>query len=82
MSDALFTNVIAADLAVDIFFWISSFLACYYFLTRMHSNNGVSDNPLWIITKRYFRLTPLYLFTMLFFWKLLPIFGGEGPLFW
>lgn len=33
MGNSLFTNVIAADLAVDIFFWLSAFLAVYYYLS-------------------------------------------------
>ena len=48
----------------------------------MHMDEGLSQNPLWIIFKRYLRLTPLYLLTLLLFWKFLPLFGGDGPLFW
>ena len=34
-----------------------------------------------IILNRLMRLAPLYYFTVLFFWKFMPLFGGDGPAF-
>jgi peptidoglycan/LPS O-acetylase OafA/YrhL len=81
MSDSLFTIVIAAELAVDIFFWLSSFLACYFLLMRMNDNEGNLGSVMKIILNRVVRLLPLYIFALLFYWKLIVIYGGEGPMF-
>jgi peptidoglycan/LPS O-acetylase OafA/YrhL len=81
MSDILFSIVISAELAVDIFFWLSSFLASYFLLIRMNDNDGNLGNSAKIILNRFMRLLPLYIFTMLLFWKLIVIYGGEGPMF-
>jgi len=81
MSDALFTFVISADLAVDIFFWLSAFLASYLLLSKMNDNEGNLGSILKIYLNRLMRLWPLYIFTILFFWRFMPIFGGDGPMF-
>ena len=81
MSDTLFTVVISAELAVDIFFWLSSFLACYFLLMRMNENAGNLGSILKIILNRFVRLLPLYVFALLFYWKLMVTYGGEGPMF-
>jgi hypothetical protein len=32
--------------------------------------------------ERYYRLTPLYVFMLLFLWKFLSVIGGQGPMFY
>lgn len=67
---------------VDIFFWLSAFLASYQLLVKMRLNNGqLPSNKCMLILARFARLWPLYVFTLLFFWRIIPLFGGEGPMF-
>jgi hypothetical protein len=35
-----------------------------------------------IYMHRIVRLLPLYFFAIMFFWKFLVLFGGDGPLFY
>jgi len=81
MSDTLFTIVISAELAVDIFFWLTAFLASYFLLVKMDDNCGNYGSIIKIYFNRFMRLFPLYLFTLLFFWKFIALYGGEGPMF-
>lgn len=49
----------------------------------MKINNGaLPSNKFVLIFSRFMRLWPLYVFTLLFFWRFMPLFGGEGPLFY
>ncbi len=74
--------MLSADLFADIFFWISAFLASYQLLVRMKLNDGkLPSNKFVLIFSRFMRLWPLYVFTLLFFWRFMPLFGGDGPLF-
>ena len=66
---------------VDLFFWITAFLSTYFFLNVMNNNDGNIGSILKIYLNRYMRLTPLYAFMILFYWKFLNLFGGDGPLF-
>ena len=48
----------------------------------MYLNEG--RLPYWktkLILNRAIRLLPLYFFTLVFFWRFMVLFGGEGPLF-
>ena len=81
MTDVSFSQILMSELAVDVFFWLSAFLACYFFLNRMHDNDGTLSSSLMIVLNRYVRLIPLYVFALLFFWKFIAIFGGDGPMF-
>jgi len=48
----------------------------------MKLNDGkLPSNKFVIYFNRFIRLWPLYTFTLLFFWRGMPLFGGEGPLF-
>jgi len=76
-----FSVVLAGDLAVDIFFWLTAFLACYFLLNKMHDNDGDLGSIAKILMNRYVRLFPLYFFTLFFFWKFIVVFGGDGPMF-
>jgi peptidoglycan/LPS O-acetylase OafA/YrhL len=81
MSDTFFTFVISAELVVDIFFWLTAFLSTYFMLVRMNDNDGNYGSVLKFYFNRFMRLFPLYLFTLLFFWKYITLYGGEGPMF-
>ena len=77
-----FSMVLSADLIVDSFFWISAFLASYQLLVRMKLNDGkLPSNKFALCFNRFMRLWPLYVFVLFFFWRFMPLFGGEGPLF-
>lgn len=78
----MFSLVISAELAVDIFFWLSAFLSSYYLLIKMNDNDGNIGSYLKIYFARIARLWPLYCFALLFFWKFLVLFGGDGPMFY
>ena len=82
LQSGFFSLVLSADLVTDIFFWLSAFLASYQLLVKMRLNDGqLPSNKFVIIFCRFIRLWPLYVFTLLFFWRVIPLFGGEGPLF-
>lgn len=81
MQSFIFSIVIGGELAVDVFFWLTAFLSCYFLLNKMHDNDGERGSYVKIILNRYVRLFPMYLFTLLFFWKVLTLFGGDGPMF-
>lgn len=77
-----FSFIISADLFVDCFFWLGAFLASYQLLMRMSINEGrLPSGKCKLYLSRMARLLPLYVFTLLFFWRFAVLFGGEGPLF-
>lgn len=78
MSDSLFNVVIQAEFVVDVFFWLTAFLASYLILVKM-KETGVSF--IVVVINRFVRLWPSYLITLLISWKVMGLFGGEGPLF-
>ena len=82
MSDFLFSIVLSAELVVDIFFWLTAFLGTFYMLSKMKDQDGILGNWFMIILNRLVRLLPTYMFALLFFWKFLPQFGGDGPMFY
>lgn len=74
--------MLSADLVVDAFFWLSAFLVSYSLLVKMQLNEGNLPCSKWkLILNRFMRLIPLYFFTLVFFWRFITLFGGEGPLF-
>jgi len=81
MEGIFFGLVIQAELIVDIFFWLSAFLASYFMLVHIHNNSGSLGSWPRIYIKRVVRILPAYAFTLFFFWKVLVLFGGDGPRF-
>ena len=81
MESLSFAWVISGDLAVDIFFWLTAFLSVYFLLNKMHDSDGELGSAFKIIFNRYIRLFPLYFFSLFYFWKIMVLFGGEGPVF-
>lgn len=55
-----FDLISAAPYAVDIFFWLSGFLAVYILLCSTNKRNGRLGSPLMIYLHRYLRITPVY----------------------
>mmetsp|Transcript_14995 Transcript_14995/g.23221 ORF Transcript_14995/g.23221 Transcript_14995/m.23221 type:complete len:112 (+) Transcript_14995:914-1249(+) len=75
--------ILQADLQAGIFYCTTGFLVSFYILKKMQQNDGVLwTHPLRIFLERYFRLTPLYFFMMLFLTKFVSLFGGRGPMFY
>lgn len=82
MDSRYFGFIISADLFVDVFFWLGAFLASYQLLMRMSVNEGrLPSGKCKLLVGRMARLWPLYIFTLLFFWRFMVLFGGEGPMF-
>ena len=78
MTDSLFSLVIQAEFVVDIFFWITAFLASYLLLVKLKETNV---SLVMVIVNRIVRLWPSYAITLLISWKIMSLFGGEGPMF-
>ncbi|XP_078365906.1 O-acyltransferase like protein-like isoform X2 [Oculina patagonica] len=75
-----FQTVGNATFSVDTFFFLSGLLVAYLSLRRMEKNNG--QLPLFkYYFHRFWRLTPVYMFCLLFFAKLAR-FLGDGPLWY
>jgi peptidoglycan/LPS O-acetylase OafA/YrhL len=82
MTSITFTIVLQAELFVDIFFWMSAFLASYFLLIKLQENQGKFGTSIFtLVLHRVARILPVYMFVLGFFWKFLPLFGGEGPIF-
>lgn len=65
----------SAHYSVDTFFWMSGFMVCYNVLRVMSEFDGKRPSWILLIIKRYFRLAPVYIFTLFFF---IYILGGVG----
>ena len=73
---------LASDLGVETFFWISAFLASYKMLESIHLNEGKWPvGKAWFILDRFVRFAPLYYIVLLIFWRIVPLIGGDGPIF-
>ncbi|CAM9306129.1 unnamed protein product [Chrysoparadoxa australica] len=74
----------SARFAVDTFFYLSGFLVVYVMLKRFDTNRQQMQRwPQWLpyfYLHRWLRIFPMYMFCMLFWWKVAP-YMGEGP-FW
>jgi peptidoglycan/LPS O-acetylase OafA/YrhL len=82
LKSGFFSTVLSADLTVDLFFWISAFLASYQLLVLLKVNGGsYPSSKKALVFSRFMRLAPLYYFTFFFMWKVMALWGGEGPLF-
>jgi peptidoglycan/LPS O-acetylase OafA/YrhL len=78
-----FYVILQADLQCGIFYWITGFTLSFSLLKKIHQNDGhFWTNPIRIFLERYWRLTPLYVFMILFLWKFISLTGGEGPMFY
>ena len=76
-----FCLILAGDFAVDVFFWLTAFLAVYFLLNKISDEDGDLGSYMKILMNRYIRLFPLYFYTFIFFWSFIVLFGGDGPMF-
>lgn len=73
-----FAVITVGTYAVDVFFFLSGFLASYVILARMHKRRGKGEGCLATVLHRWIRLFPLYAFVMLFTTGFLPLLAN-GP---
>eukprot|EP00743_Colponemidia_sp_Colp-15_P007859 GILK01008512.1.p1 GENE.GILK01008512.1~~GILK01008512.1.p1 ORF type:complete len:664 (-),score=68.88 GILK01008512.1:209-2134(-) len=71
-----FQLVTSAFFAVDIFFWLSGFLVSYLVLLELQKKGSIPIGKYYI--HRYWRLTPVYAFTLFMLWKV-SVHMGTGP---
>eukprot|EP01022_Parablepharisma_sp_SALTPOND_P028904 TRINITY_DN71_c0_g1_i1.p1 TRINITY_DN71_c0_g1~~TRINITY_DN71_c0_g1_i1.p1 ORF type:complete len:723 (+),score=40.19 TRINITY_DN71_c0_g1_i1:100-2169(+) len=75
-----YSYILSAPFSVDVFFFLSGFLAAYFLLHEIFSSHG--KLPLFhIYLHRILRIFPLFLATFLIFCFVLPFFG-TGPGFY
>lgn len=78
-TDANFIIVQAGFYAVDIFFWMSGFLAAYLFIIEIEKNRKLYLVKIFLaILHRFLRVIPVYMFCLFFFWTLQKHLGS-GP---
>ena len=83
IESATFSIVLQADLQSDIFFFTTAFTWSFQLLKIIQRNGGEHPLPYWkVVLFRYARLTPLYVFMILFLWKFIPTLGSNGPRFY
>ena len=73
-----FAVITVGTYAVDVFFFLSGFLASYIILARIHKRRGKGEGCLASVLHRWIRLFPLYAFVMLFTTGILPLLAS-GP---
>jgi len=82
LNSRYFHFILSTDLWVDVFFWMGAFLASYQLLMQMSINEGRLPSSNWkLYLLRMTRLWPLYIFSLLVFWRFVVLFGGDGPMF-
>ncbi|CAG9325188.1 unnamed protein product [Blepharisma stoltei] len=69
----------SGEVSVDTFFWLAGLLVAYLLIAEI--NSPKKANWIMIYVHRYLRLTPLYLFVILFYWSLQKHIGN-GPLWY
>ncbi|XP_072029286.1 nose resistant to fluoxetine protein 6-like [Amphiura filiformis] len=74
-----FQAILNATFSVDTFFFLSGLLVGFLTFMRMAKTDGKIP-WFWFYFHRFWRLTPVYMFTILFFMYLVP-YMGKGP-FW
>lgn len=72
-----FQFIYSAEYAVDVFFFLSAFLVVY--LTYKEMKTGKAIPWVYYYVHRYWRLTPVYMFVLFIYFKMLPG-AGRGPL--
>ena len=67
----------AAEFSVDSFFWLSGFLGAYV-ACRVATREATAAWVPVAYAKRYLRLTPVYMYVVLVWWKVLRLAGRGG----
>ena len=69
-----------AEYAVDSFLWISGVLMAYLFIIELNKLQKFTGNKIFLMyIHRFLRITPMYLFCVLFIWSM-QRYIGSGPL--
>tara|TARA_B100001113_G_C21092580_1_gene615061 strand:- start:55 stop:1374 length:1320 start_codon:yes stop_codon:yes gene_type:complete len=71
-----FSEIFRGDLGVDMFFVISGFLIGSILFKEYKKHSYISYKKFYV--RRFFRLMPVYLVSMLMMWVVLVLSGGEG----
>ena len=71
--------LVGGQYALDIFFFLSGFMAAFVLLSRLRKRNLRGRTYLYILLHRYLRFMPSMMVVMLIFWKISPHLG-YGPL--
>ena len=72
--------VYGAFYAVDTFFWLSGLLMAYLFIIEVNKKNKFTPGNLGLFyLHRYLRITPVFMFCLLFVWTM-QVHLGSGPL--
>ena len=72
--------IYGAFYAVDTFFWLSGLLMAYLFILEVNKTPSFSPWKLSMVyIHRYLRITPVYMFALLFFWSM-QVYIGSGPM--
>jgi peptidoglycan/LPS O-acetylase OafA/YrhL len=81
LSDTEYIIVYGAFYAVDTFFWLSGFLMSYLFILEINKMKLITiPKILMVYLHRYLRITPVFIFCVMFFWTLQEHLGN-GPLY-
>ncbi len=67
--------------AVDAFFFVGGFLIGFLFLKTFARKSTLSTFPLAFV-QRVLRFWPCFIISILVYWKISSIVGGNGPLFY
>lgn len=78
-----FSFILQADLQSDIFYFITAFTWSFQMSKTLQLCGGKFHQPVWrIVLGRMVRFLPLYFLMIVFMWRIIPIYGGDGPLFY
>lgn len=75
----IWLNIYGAFYAVDIFFFLSGFLAAYLLIGKVKKMRFSVLNFFKIFIHRFIRIWPAYVFCILIFWRIAPLIGN-GPI--
>ena len=74
-----FTDIVSAGLfAVDTFFFIGGFFAAFVLYSKLKPVKIGVGSYAGVLLHRLFRIWPVYMFAMLFWWKI-TVYFGSGP---
>ena len=80
ISSNWFLNIVASGFfAVDAFFYLSGFFAAFVLYSKLKAMKAGVVTYCGVIFHRFIRIIPIYLFVMMFYWKV-SVYFGSGPL--
>ena len=82
ISESKYIIYIGSSYCVDSFFWISGLLMGYFYTAEVQNSKNFSAKSIAMtLLHRYLRLTPTFIFIVLFYWSL-NAYLGNGPLWY